>query len=148
MKITYKTVNVYVDEKDNLLALPTGESDKYGLKNLDIVFQLSSPYNDSQLEQFLIAAMDKCYSLKADDTPGPTVLEKHLGIKGYAKAVKSRRLVNYDWVLNSGYVVIPTNKKPRQGFVHQEDKTIKLGKELKTGELAKAFREAMQLSTT
>lgn len=148
MRITFKTVSVYADEKDNLLALPAGESEKYGLKDLDIVFQLNSPYNDSQLEQFLIGAINKSYSQKADDILRPTVLEKYLGVKGYAKAVKSRRLVGFDWFLDSGYVVMPTNKIPKQGFVHQEDKAIKLGKETKSGELARAFREAMQLSTT
>ncbi|MGI6712264.1 MAG: hypothetical protein ACOX4L_06015 [Bacillota bacterium] len=147
MKITYKAVSVYVDEKDNLIVLPSGESDKYGLMDLDIVFQLDSPYSDNQLEQLLIDVMDKCYSQKADDTPGPTVLEKYLGVKGYAKAVKNRRFVSFEWFLASGYVVIPTNKVPKHVFVLQEDKAIKLGKVFKSGELARAFREAMQLST-
>lgn len=148
MKVTYKTVLVYVDEKDNIIAIPTGESDKYGLMGLDIVFELNLPYSDEQLEVFLKGVMDKCYSKKADDSAELSTLEKFLKIKGFAKAVKCRRLINFDWFKESGYAIVPTNKKPKQGYVHMEDKIIKLGKEPNEGELSKAFKEAMKLSTT
>ena len=36
----------------------------------------------------------------------------------------------------------------KEGFVHMKDNKIALGKELKDGELSKAFKEAMKLSST
>lgn len=148
MKATYKTLMVYIDENENILAIPTGESVKYGIMGLDMVFEINVPYSDQQLEIFLKGAIDKCYSQKADDSTEFSSLEKHLNVKGFAKVVKNRRLVNFDWYKDSGYEIVPTIKKTRQGFVHIEEKIIKLGKELKDGELPNAFRQAMKLSTT
>jgi len=92
--------------------------------------------------------MDKCYSKESDDSSEISPLEKHLKIKGYSKAVKNRRLIGFDWHHDTGYELIPTHKKPRQGFVYIEDKTIKIGKELKEGELSKAFWEVARISIT
>ena len=146
MSITYKTVSVYIDENDNIIAIPVGESEKYGLMGIDIVFSLSSPYSDEQLEQLLLEAMKKCYFQKADDSSGVSPLEKFLKVKGYAKAVKNKRLISFDWFKDEGYIVIPTEKKPRYGFVNIDDKSIRLGTEFKSGMLANAFREAMKIS--
>lgn len=148
MIITYKSVSVYVDKDDNVIAIPQGNSKKYCLAGLDIIFELNKPYSDNQLEKLLRSAMNKCYSEESNDSSEISPLEKHLKVKGFAKAVQNRRLVGFDWYDDAGYVVIPTHKKPRQGFVHMEDKTIKLGKELKEGELSKAFKEAAKLSIT
>jgi hypothetical protein len=147
MEASYKAVMVYIDEEENLIAIPIGISDKYGLAGLNLLFGLRAPYNDKQIEFLLSCSMDKCYSEKADDTAKESVLEKFLNVKGFENAVKKRRLVNYEWVEDSGYKIIPTNKKPQQGFVHLENETIRLGKEIKNGELAKAFRAAIQLSS-
>lgn len=147
MDITYKVVLVYIDTNNNLIAIPTGESQKYGLRGLDIVSQLFSPYSDEQLELFLLDSLAKCYSQMVDDSIDTSSLEKFLNVKGAAKAEKNRKLVNFEWFKISGYSVMPTNKISKRGFVHIEDKKIELGFVLKEGDLAGAFRKSMQLST-
>lgn len=146
VKFNHRTVMVYIDEKNNLIANPTGESERYGLTGLDIVHELNAPYSDDQLGCFLRKAMSKCYSQKADDMAGLGPLEKHLEVTSFAKAVKRRRLVNFCWHTGSGYTLIPTEKRPRQGFVHLDGKAISVEAGAGNGELGLAFREAMKLS--
>lgn len=148
MKKTYKTVSVYVDKQNDLIAIPHGESDKYSLAELDIVLALSAPYTDEDLEAFLLEAYGKCYSQKSNDTTNVSPLEKYLNVKGYSKAIKNRRVVLLHWFKENGYEIVPTNKIPRRGYDHIEEKTFKIGKEIKDKNLSNAFKEAMQLSTT
>ena len=150
MKITYRVVQAYVDEKDNLIVIPTGESKKFGraIMGLDIINQLNMPYSDEELENTLKSAFSQCFTNEPDDTTNISSLEKFLKIKGYAKAVKNRRLVVCKWDCDDGYIITPTKKVPKEGFVHMKDNKIVLGKELKDGELSKAFKEAMKLSST
>lgn len=148
MKVTYKSVIVYIDKDDTIIAIPMGKSKKYCIAGIDLVLEIKKPYSDMELELFLKEAIDKCYSMKSDDSSEVSSLEKYLDIKGFAKAVKNRRVISFGWYYDIGYVLVPTHKKPRQGFVHMEDKTIKLGQELKEGELSKAFKEVAELSIT
>jgi len=144
MEHAFKNVDVYVDNSENLIAIPHGHSKKYSMAGLDIILTLSSPYDDEQLAIFLEDAMSKCFCQEADDNSGLSSLEKHLQIKGYSKATKSRRLVGFEWFADQGYVLMPTQKK--RGFVHMEDKKINLGHEVSKETLAAAFREAMAIS--
>src|SRR5690606_26594032 len=129
---TYKIVTVYVDKNDNLIAIPSGESEKYGIKELDITFQLTSPYSDEELEICLMSALNKSYSQKADDSSISSI-EKTLNVKGFEKAVRNRKVVLFEWLEDEGYFVTPTNKLPRRGFVHVEDKKAGLGKVILEG---------------
>ena len=148
MEPIYKTIFIYVDEKDNLIAIPTGESEKFGLMGLDIINQLNIPYTDEELESLLINTLAQCYSKKADDSTNVSSLERFLGVKGFTTAVKKRRLVAFSWRYDKGYYITPTNKIPKRGFVDMVDNELILGTELKYGVLARKFREAMKIATS
>jgi hypothetical protein len=148
MEITYKTVDVYVDENENLIAVPTGESEIFGTKNLDIANILNVPYSDNELEKLLIETLNQCYSQKPNDTENISFLERFLKVKGFAKAVKNRKLIGVNWNSDKGYCVIPTRKVPKQGYIVMEDVEIFIGKNFKSGELAKAFKEAILMSNS
>ena len=64
MEYTYRIVNIYIDEADNLYFIPTGQCEKWGgTMDIDIVIQLSSPYSDEELFGELMRSMELCYSI-------------------------------------------------------------------------------------
>lgn len=60
--------------------------------------------------------------------------------------MKGRRCIDLYWDETDGYIVTPTEKRPKEGYIYMEDHVINLGKEFEPGQLAKALREAMALS--
>ena len=146
MKITNRTVHIYADQ-DTLIAIPTRKSKKYGLKELSFVNEIGSISPDIELERILYLSLSQCFSEEANDSSEIGALEVHLNIKGYVKAVKNKKLIALEWDCDDGYYVVPTRKIPKQGFVDIEDKIIRLGKKIVEGELAKAVRQAIELSS-
>ncbi|EKD94630.1 MAG: hypothetical protein ACD_26C00004G0001 [uncultured bacterium] len=146
MIITYRVVFVYVDKKDNLLIIPTGESEKYGTMGLDLFYQLDSPYSNDELEKTLHEALDMCCSKKPQDDTTESSIERHLKVKGFSKAVKDKKLVSVNWNIDDGFYVTPTQKIPKKGYVHMND--IILGKELEYGALTKALKFAILSSSS
>ena len=144
MKEDYSVVFIYIDQKDNLIVIPTALSSRKTMKEINLVDVLNSPYTDEQIEDTLIKGMEKCHSIKPDESSDESVIEKHLGIKGYSKAIKNLRLVNFRWLKDEGYSFSP-NVKNRGGFA--SFKRINLGKILEKGQLAKAFKEVLDISS-
>jgi len=63
-----------------------------------------------------------------------------LNIKEFSKAVKDKKLIIFGWDCDEGYYVVLTQKVPKQGFVHIEEKKLYLGKKLIDGALAKVYK--------
>ncbi len=148
MEYLYRYVTIYADLNNNLIIFPTGNSPTRGTTvDLDIPVQLFNPYTDEELEKVIFQAMDLCFSIIPDDNDKVTPIEKLLKIKGYAKTVKERRFISFFWNVDEGYRITPTKKESRQGYCSMVDKAIRLGLNPREGEIAKAIREAMKLST-
>ena len=45
----FYTISVYVDKDENLIGIPCGDSDKYGIADIDTVMLLKAPYTDTAL---------------------------------------------------------------------------------------------------
>ena len=67
MEKAFYTISLYVDEDENLIGIPCGESDKYGIADIDKVHLLKAPYSEERLEQFIEEVIDSCYSKKHND---------------------------------------------------------------------------------
>ncbi|WP_033166105.1 hypothetical protein [Clostridium sp. KNHs205] len=148
MEYLYRKLSIYADPDDNLIIFPTGLSLKWEVTViLDLPVQLLNPYTDEELEKAIYQSMDQCFSIVPDDENKTTPIEKFLNIKGYSRAVKERRLIFFFWNVDEGYRITPTKKESRQGYCSMVDKAIRLGLNPKEGEIAKAIREAMKLST-
>ncbi|WP_033166102.1 hypothetical protein [Clostridium sp. KNHs205] len=148
MEYLYRYVSIYADPQNNLIIIPTGCSPTRGTTvDLDLAVQLLQPYTDQELERMIYQIMDECFSVIPDDEDKVTPIEKLLKIKGYSRAVKERRFISFLWDIDEGYIITPTKKVPRQGYCHMVDKSFRLGMNPKEGEIAKAIREAMKLST-
>jgi hypothetical protein len=142
----YKVVSIYADSEENLIIIPNGESPELGLTmEIDLVNELNCPYSDEQLEETLLNNMDQCYSILPDETSKQSVLEKHLGVRGYSKATNGRKHVIFKWSASDGYLITPTVRK--RGYFLLPDQAIALGKSFKNGELANAVKKALVLSS-
>ena len=56
----FSTISVYIDEDENMIGIPCGESDKYGIADIDKVVLLKAPYSDSQIENFVEEVISYC----------------------------------------------------------------------------------------
>ena len=61
----FYTISVYVDENENLIGIPCGESDKYGIADIDTVLLLKAPYTDKALENYIEKVINACYTKQA-----------------------------------------------------------------------------------
>jgi hypothetical protein len=154
MNYTYKMISIYVDHSGNLIIIPTTRTEKQGVTggaivDINVPHRLNATYNDKELEDELMKAMEDCYTKDADSTSKVTPIEKILNIKSWGKAVKDKKLVDVSWTEEEGYQVTPTQKEqlPKRGYIYLEDQSIKLGKQLVPGKLAKAIKEAIKIST-
>ena len=64
----FYTISVYVDENENLIGIPCGESDKYGIADIDTVLLLKAPYTDKALEDYIEKVINACYTKKHNDS--------------------------------------------------------------------------------
>lgn len=147
MNLDYRLVNIYADPNNNLIIISNGQSQKWGgvTAEIDVVNIMTFPYSDEEVEEALINAMKLCYTKNPDDD-NLSPIEKYLRVKGYSKAVKDKRLVCFRWDIDDGYYLIPTEKIPKRGFVHKEDKAIMLGEAIGKGKLSASLKEALGLS--
>ena len=58
----FATISVYVDKDENLIGIPCGESEKYGIADIDTLMLLKAPYAASQVENFIVQVFGACYS--------------------------------------------------------------------------------------
>ncbi len=145
--MNYKQVDIYVDKNRNLIVVANGLIDKWGgiIAGIDVVEKLDVPYTEDMLKNLLISMMDKwCSRVPVEGDPSP--LEKFLGVKGYSKAVKGRKLICFSWNNEEGYIIRPSIRE-KKGFSLQDDQKITLGKDIQGNVLADAITQAIEAST-
>ena len=145
----FKSIAVYFDKNGNLIGIPSTLIEKWNiLANIDDIVRLYAPYCDEEIESFLKMVFDKCYSQTLTELPKQSVLRKLLGTKSDKAAVKELGLVGLRWLKSEGYMVTPTwsNARVKSAFAYMEDKTIRVSTTFLDGELANAFKEAMDIS--
>ena len=67
MDFDFSTISLYVDKDENLIGIPCGESEKYGIADIDTVFLLKAPYSTKQAEDFIEKVFDACFTKKHND---------------------------------------------------------------------------------
>lgn len=77
MEFNFSTISVYVDENENLIGIPCGESEKYGIADIDTVLLLKAPYSPKQVEEFIEKVFDACFSKKHNDDSYVSTIEKY-----------------------------------------------------------------------
>jgi hypothetical protein len=150
MTHTWKCISVYFNADGNLIGIPTTQDKKYkAIVDIDEILTLTAPYSDVRLERFIHSVFELCFSVTPEDIPKCVPLQKHLGVKGHSAAVKGLGRVALLWTVGEGYTITPTRKSAelKNAFVNIDDKAYKVDANYVDGELAKALRHTMLLSS-
>jgi hypothetical protein len=146
MEIDYRSVSIYVDSTNNFLIVPTGSSLKWGIIEIGIINELKQPYSDQEMEEELVESMKQCHSKPPEELSSISMIEQYLGIKGYERATKGRKLIIFSWNVDDGYYVTPTEKATK-GYTILNEKSIYLGHSFEKLILANAIKQALELSS-
>lgn len=107
MERDFYTISIYVDKNENLIGIPCGESDKYGIADIDTVLLLKAPYNAEQTEAFIEQVFDACYTKKHNDDNPVSTIERYTKKKGFVQATADLTLISLVKT-NNTYSIMPT----------------------------------------
>ena len=141
MEKAFYTISLYVDEDENLIGIPCGESDKYGIADIDKVHLLKAPYSEERLEQFIEEVIDSCYSKKHNDQSDLSTIEKYTKKKGFVNATADYTLISIVKTAEN-YSLMPTFNDFERGPVVIDDDEHILPNPYSAGELAEVIRQS------
>lgn len=107
MEREFYTISIYVDKDDNLIGIPCGESEKYGIADIDTVLVLKPPYSAKETEDFIEQVFDACYTKKHNDENPVSTIERYTKKKGFVNATSDLTLISLVKTENT-YSIMPT----------------------------------------
>lgn len=107
MEREFYTISIYVDENESLIGIPCGESEKYGIADIDTVLVLKAPYSAAEVEAFIEKVFDACYTKKHNDNSDVSTIEKYTKKKGFVNATADLTLISLVKTKNT-YSIMPT----------------------------------------
>lgn len=144
MEKEFYTISVYVDENENMIGIPCGESDKYGIADIDKVVLLKAPYSDTQIENFIEEVISYCYTKKHNDDSPLSTIEKYTKKKGFINATADYTLISIV-KMEQTYSIMPTFNDYEKGpLVIDDDERILINPYQK-GEMAEHIKDIIQV---
>lgn len=107
MKRDFYTISLYVDKDDTLIGIPCGESEQYGIADIDTVMLLKAPYSAKEVEDFIENVFNACYTKKHNDDSPVSTIEKYTKKKGFVAATADLTLISLVKAGNT-YSIMPT----------------------------------------
>jgi hypothetical protein len=141
-----RPIAIFTEPYGDLLGIPYGLSKRYrnAYSLINLVFRLTYPYNDAELEEFLLMVIDKSFSKECDDYEKDprSVLEKYYNASSEAEATKKLRKLGLDFVKDEGYFFTYYENDKKGNFSGYFDTEINFVPEnFVPGELAKTFHK-------
>ncbi len=135
----FYTISVYVDKDENLIGIPCGDSDKYGIADIDTVLLLKAPYTDRALESYIEKVLGACYTKKHNDSVETSTIERYTKKTGFVEATADYTMVSIVKTA-TGYSLMPTFNDYEKGplAIDDDEHVIPLG--YQEGALAEVFR--------
>lgn len=144
MEKEFYTISVYVDKDENMIGIPCGESEKYGIADIDKVVLLKAPYSDKQIESFIEEVLSYCYTKKHNDASPLSTIEKYTKKKGFVNATADYTLLSIVKT-KTNYSLMPTFNDYEKGPLVIDDDERILMNPYKKGELAEIIRDFIQV---
>lgn len=144
MEKEFYTISVYVDNDENMIGIPCGESEKYGIADIDKVVLLKPPYTPVQIENFIEEVISYCYTKKHNDTSPLSTIEKYTKKKGFVNATADLTLISIVKTKEC-YSVMPTFNDYEKGPLAIDDDERILLNPYKKGELAEVINDMIQV---
>lgn len=140
----FYTISVYIDDDENMIGIPCGESDKYGIADIDKVILLKAPYSDAQLESFVEETISSCYTKKHNDASPVSTIEKYTKKKGFVNATADYTLISIVKTASS-YSLMPAFNDYERGPLAIDDDERILPNPYEKGELAAVMKDFIQV---
>ena len=144
MEREFYTISVYVDKDENLIGIPCGESDKYGIADIDTVMLLNAPYTAKQVESYIEKVINACYTKKHNDSVETSTIERYTKKKGFVNATKDYMLISIV-KMQTGYSIMPTFYDFEKGPLAIDDDERILPINYQEGELADIINDFIQV---
>lgn len=144
MEKDFYTISVYVDKEENMIGIPCGESDEYGIADIDKVVLLNAPYTDKQIENFVEEVISYCYTKKHNDSSPVSTIEKYTKKKGFVNATSDLTLISIVKT-KTNYSLMPTFNDYEKGPLAIDDDERILMNPYKEGELAEVIKDFIQV---
>lgn len=144
MEKDFYTISVYVDKDENMIGIPCGESEKYGIADIDKVVLLNAPYTDKQIERFIEEVISYCYTKKHNDSSPVSTIEKYTKRKGFVHATADLTLLSIVKT-KTNYSLMPTFNDYEKGPLAIDDDERILMNPYKEGELAQVIKDFIQV---
>lgn len=139
MEKEFYTISIYVDKDENLIGIPCGESDKYGIADIDKVFLLKAPYTDKALESYIEKVIDACYTKKHNDDVATSTIERYTKKKGFVNATSDYTLISIVKT-KTNYSLMPCFNDYEKGPLAIDDDEHILLHNYSKGEMAEIIR--------
>lgn len=144
MEKDFYTISVYVDNDENMIGIPCGESDKYGIADIDKVVLLKTPYSDAQIESFIEEVISYCYTKKHNDNSPLSTIEKYTKKKGFVNATADFTLLSIVKTKDN-YSLMPTFNDYEKGPLAIDDDERILLNPYQKGEMAEIIKDFIQV---
>ena len=144
MEKDFYTISVYIDENENMIGIPCGESDKYGIADIDKVVLLKAPYSDTQIENFIEETISYCYTKKHNDNSPVSTIEKYTKKKGFVNATADLTLISIVKTEIS-YSLMPTFNDYEKGPLVIDDDERIVANPYEKGEIAEIMKDFIQV---
>ena len=140
----FYTISVYVDKDENLIGIPCGDSEKYGIADIDTVLLLNAPYTDKALESFVEKVINACYTKKHNDDSPVSTIERYTKKSGFVNATADFELISIVKT-QTNYSLMPTFNDYEKGPLAIDDDERILYLNYNEGEMAEIIREFIEV---
>ena len=144
MEKEFYTISVYVDNDENMIGIPCGESDRYGIADIDKVVLLKKPYTSKELENFIEEVISYCYTKKHNDDSPLSTIEEFTKKKGFVNATADYTLLSIVKTKDS-YSIMPTFNDFERGPLAIDDDERILLNPYQEGEMAEVINDLIQV---
>ena len=144
MEREFYTISVYADKDENLIGIPCGESDKYGIADIDTVLLLNAPYTDKALESFIEKVISACYTKKHNDASPVSTIERYTKKSGFVNATADYELISIVKT-KTNYSLMPTFNDYEKGPLAIDDDEHILPLNYSEGAMAEVIRGFIEI---
>lgn len=144
MEKDFYTISVYVDKDENLIGIPCGESDKYGIADIDTVMLLKAPYTDKQIESYIEKVINACYTKKHNDKSNVSTIERYTKKQGFVNATADFSMISIVKT-KINYSLMPTFNDYEKGPLAIDDDERILPLNYNEGEMAEIIKDFIQI---
>lgn len=143
MKHDFQTISVYVDKDETLIGIPCGESDKYGIADIDTIMLLKAPYTAKDIESYIEKVLDACFSKKHNDKEPRSTIERYTKKDGFIEATKDFTMISIVKT-KASYSLMPAFHDPEKGpiVIDEDERIVPIG--YNEGDLAEHIVDFIQ----